>query len=85
MISASSRLDVHETIPVSRQEVSIPPQPARWKMALVLWMIVFPAITGLGVALTPVLKGQSGWVRNLVITAISQRLVRIRSSIHGDQ
>ncbi|MBE9168414.1 hypothetical protein IQ238_13130 [Pleurocapsales cyanobacterium LEGE 06147] len=47
-----------------------PPQPARWKMTLVLWMMVYPMITGLGLALNPLLKDRPMVVRNLVLTAI---------------
>jgi uncharacterized protein len=45
-------------------------QPARWKMTLVIWMMVYPMITGLGLALNPLLKDRSLAVRNLVMTAI---------------
>jgi antibiotic biosynthesis monooxygenase (ABM) superfamily enzyme len=47
-----------------------PSQPTRWKMALVLWMMVYPMITGLGFALEPLLKDRSPFVRNFVMTAI---------------
>jgi antibiotic biosynthesis monooxygenase (ABM) superfamily enzyme len=39
-------------------------------MTLVLWMMVYPMITGLGFALEPLLKERSPLVRNLVMTAI---------------
>jgi antibiotic biosynthesis monooxygenase (ABM) superfamily enzyme len=39
-------------------------------MTLVLWMMVYPMITGLGLALNPFLKDRSVWVRNFVMTAI---------------
>ncbi|NER78472.1 MAG: hypothetical protein F6K42_02625 [Leptolyngbya sp. SIO1D8] len=47
-----------------------PPQPARWQMTLVLWMMVYAMITGLGLALNPLLKERSPLVRNFVTTAI---------------
>jgi antibiotic biosynthesis monooxygenase (ABM) superfamily enzyme len=47
-----------------------PPQPTRWKMTLLIWMMVYPTITGLGLALNPVLKDRPLLVRNFVITAI---------------
>jgi antibiotic biosynthesis monooxygenase (ABM) superfamily enzyme len=47
-----------------------PPQPARWKMTLVLWMMVYPMITGLGLVLNPFLKDRPLAVRNFVLTAI---------------
>lgn len=57
--------------PVHVQRGSIaPPQPARWKMTLVLWMMVYPMITGLGLVLNPFLKDQPLAVRNFVLTAI---------------
>jgi antibiotic biosynthesis monooxygenase (ABM) superfamily enzyme len=46
------------------------PQPARWKMTLVLWMMVYPMITGLGLVLNPFLKDRPLVVRNFVLTAI---------------
>jgi antibiotic biosynthesis monooxygenase (ABM) superfamily enzyme len=49
---------------------SAPPQPARWKMTLVLWMMVYPMITGLGLALNPVLKNRPLAIRNVLMTAI---------------
>jgi antibiotic biosynthesis monooxygenase (ABM) superfamily enzyme len=53
------------------QDGSIPsPQPARWKMTLVLWMMVYPMITGLGLVLNPFLKDRPLVVRNFVLTAI---------------
>ena len=53
------------------QHGSIPsPQPARWKMTLVLWMMVYPMITGLGLVLNPLLKDRPLMVRNFVLTAI---------------
>lgn len=57
--------------PVRVQRGSIaPPQPARWKMTLVLWMMVYPMITGLGLVLNPFLKDRPLAVRNFVLTAI---------------
>jgi antibiotic biosynthesis monooxygenase (ABM) superfamily enzyme len=47
-----------------------PPQPARWKMSLVLWIMVYPMITGLGLVLNPFLKDRPLAVRNFVLTAI---------------
>jgi antibiotic biosynthesis monooxygenase (ABM) superfamily enzyme len=57
--------------PVHVQRGSIAsPQPARWKMTLVLWMMVYPMITGLGLVLNPFLKDRPLMVRNFVLTAI---------------
>jgi antibiotic biosynthesis monooxygenase (ABM) superfamily enzyme len=57
--------------PVHVQRSSIAPsQPARWKMTLVLWMMVYPMITGLGLVLNPLLKDRPLAVRNFVLTAI---------------
>jgi antibiotic biosynthesis monooxygenase (ABM) superfamily enzyme len=57
--------------PAHVQQVSIAlAQPARWKMALVLWMMVYPMITGLGLVLSPFLKDRPLLVRNFVLTAI---------------
>jgi antibiotic biosynthesis monooxygenase (ABM) superfamily enzyme len=39
-------------------------------MTLVLWMMVYPMITGLGFALNPFLKDRPMLVRNFVLTAI---------------
>jgi antibiotic biosynthesis monooxygenase (ABM) superfamily enzyme len=52
------------------QPTPTPLQPTRWKLALVLWMMVYPMITGLGLALNPVLKDRPLLVKNLVLTAI---------------
>ena len=57
------------SLPVQSRPIASP-QPARWKMTLVLWMMVYPMITGLGFALEPLLKERSPLVRNLVMTAI---------------
>ena len=46
------------------------PQPTRWKMVLVLWLMVYPMITTLGLTLNPLLKDRSLLVRNLVMTVI---------------
>jgi antibiotic biosynthesis monooxygenase (ABM) superfamily enzyme len=51
-------------------KTSISTQPARWKMTLILWMMVYPAITGLGLALNPLLKDRSIALRNFVATGI---------------
>jgi antibiotic biosynthesis monooxygenase (ABM) superfamily enzyme len=57
--------------PVHVQRSSIaPPQPARWKMTLVLWMMVYPMITSLGLVLNPLLKDRPLAVRNFVLTVI---------------
>ena len=40
------------------------------KMTIVLWLMAYPMITGLGFALNPLLKERSPLVRNLVTTAI---------------
>lgn len=52
------------------QKLLAPPQPTRWKMTLVIWMMVYPMITGLGLALNPILKDRPLVVRNFVLTAI---------------
>lgn len=66
--TASSHLSVR---PSRLQHGSIPaPQPTRWKMTLVLWVMVYPMITVLGLVLNPFLKDRPLLVRNLVLTAI---------------
>lgn len=52
------------------QKLTAPHQPTRWKMTLLIWMMVYPTITGLGLALNPVLKDRPLLVRNFVLTAI---------------
>jgi antibiotic biosynthesis monooxygenase (ABM) superfamily enzyme len=61
---------INPSSPQVQTRPSAPPQPARWKMTLVLWMMVYPTITGLGFALNPLLKNQPILVRNLVLTGI---------------
>jgi antibiotic biosynthesis monooxygenase (ABM) superfamily enzyme len=52
-------------------QTSIAPSlPTRWKMTLVIWMMVYPMITGLGFALNPILKDRPLAVKNLILTAI---------------
>ena len=47
-----------------------PSQPARWQMALILWVMVYPMTTGLGFALNPLLKNRSPLVRSFVMTTV---------------
>lgn len=48
----------------------VPAEPSRWKLTLVIWMMVYPMITGLGLALNPLLKGRPLLIRNFAMTAI---------------
>lgn len=67
---ASSGVTPLQPEPAAQLPFRKPPQPVRWKMTLVLWLMVYPMITGLGLALNPLLKDRSIWVRNFVMTAI---------------
>jgi antibiotic biosynthesis monooxygenase (ABM) superfamily enzyme len=70
-MNASNDLSAFSVCPSHPQHGSVAsPQPARWKMTLVLWMMVYPMITGLGLVLNPFLKDRPLVVRNLVLTAI---------------
>jgi uncharacterized protein len=49
--------------------VSAKPIP-RWKLSLVIWMMVFPLLTTLGYGLNPFLKDRPLLVRNLIMSAL---------------
>lgn len=48
---------------------SVKPIP-RWKLSLMIWMMVFPLLTALGYGLNPWLKDRPLLVRNLVMTTL---------------
>lgn len=52
------------------QALIAPLQPTRWKMTFVIWIMVYPMITGLGLVLNPILKDRPLAVKNLILTAI---------------
>ncbi|MEM1369119.1 MAG: hypothetical protein AAGG02_14125 [Cyanobacteria bacterium P01_H01_bin.15] len=64
MLKSSSPKPSAPLPPVTRS------QPTQWQMTIVLWLMVYPLITGLGLALNPLLKTRSLPVRNLVTTVI---------------